>query len=462
MNNHLSKERINYILEHLEQTIDLSELRSYFVFLTDSSEILQHHNKIIFLLSNKDLDLSEISYYNDVPILFPVLKNDAPFFIFQGTNLIFNHDVLKSAFYLLSGYQELNPEYKGKFNRFAFELSIQYKLGITHKPIVNYYFEFIKSGLKEFCELNKIVFKPIHLFKTFGFFLTHDIDKVDTYSYYDLIYYIKVLLGFRKKDISFIKKVKKVIEYSYNFLFTKNNPSWDFEFLRSVEKKYNFNSTFFFLPKDVKHQDAYYSFEEPRLIELFDSLKKDNCEIGMHGTNRSATDFNHLKSNISELTKYSKYNLSGIRQHRLIFDINTTPYLHEKAGLFYDTTLGFAEHEGFRNSYCLPFKLYNFKEEKPFSHWEIPLNIMDATLFEYRKLNTQIAFESVKNIIDEIVKFNGVFTLLWHNGYFDEIIYPGIKEFYIKLLDYLSNKKATSITKDQIESILNNETKRIF
>jgi hypothetical protein len=199
------------------------------------------------------------------------------------------------------------------------------------------------------------------------------------------------------------------------------------------------------LPQDLKHQDAYYNFREDRLQKLFKRLQKEDCEIGIHGTNRSATNFDYLKSNIEELQEAANYKVSGIRQHRLIFDMNITPHLHEKAGLLYDTSLGFAEYDGFRNSYCYPFKLYNFKEEKPFKTWELPLNVMDATLFEYRKMNCTTALDSVKKIIAEIHKFNGVFTLLWHNGYFDEVINPGITKFYVDLLEYIHSLNAESV-----------------
>lgn len=455
MNNYLSEKRINYILEHLQQTIDVSLLKDRFVYLKNASEIQQYNNKIIFLLSDQCIDLNKVKYSEDIPILFPVTDNESPIFSFHGTNLIFNHDILKSAFYLLSGYQELDPEYKGKFNRFPYELSIQSKLGITGKPIVNYYFDFIKTGIKEYCTLNKIDFKPQKTFKTFGFFLTHDIDKIDTYSIYDLIYYIKVLFGISKSSLKLKIKLKKVLEYLYNFFLTKNNPSWDFDFLRSIEKKFNFKSAFYFLPKDLKHQDAYYSFNERRLQILFNKLKEEGCEIGIHGTNRSATNLSFLNANIAELEVAIQSNISGIRQHRLIYDMNITPYLHQKAKLFYDTSLGFAEHEGFRNSYCYPFKLYNFKDEKTFETWEIPLNIMDATLFEYRKLNTEDTFKTAKTIIDEVAKFNGVFTLLWHNGYFDEIITPGITEFYKELLDYIHQQNPQSITGEEMIGHLN-------
>lgn len=454
MNTFLSTQRINYVLDHLQQNVDISSLKDEFVFINDLAEIKQYKNKIIFLLSEKEFDINKVVYIKDIPILFPTQNNNNTIFSTYGTNIVFKHDLLKSAFYLLSGYQELKPEFKAKFNRFPYELSIQKKLGITVKPIVNYYFEFIKSGFEEYAKNKNLELKSRKKFNNFGFFLTHDIDKIDTYSIYDLIYYFKVLFGISKSKLKFKIKIKKATEYLFNYLFTKKNPSWDFDFLRSIEEKYNFKSAFYFLPKDLKHQDSYYSFKEKRVRKLFERLKKEACEIGIHGTNRSATDIKHLKSNINELNKAAKVKVSGIRQHRLIFDINITPFLHQEAKLTYDTSLSFAEHEGFRNSYCHPFKLYNFKEEKSFDTWEIPLNVMDATLFEYRNLNMSEAFDAVKKVINEIAKFNGIFTLLWHNGYFDEITYPGIKDFYTNILKYIKEQKAESILGSNINTFI--------
>lgn len=461
MNKYLTINQINHVLSHLNHTVDLNEIIKSFYFSSNKKLPSDLKNKIVFSLSAKKLDSKNILWAKDIPILFPMNNNQDLYSIDQNNNLIFHHDLLKSAFYLLSGYQELNPEYKDQFGRFPYELSIQKKLGIIKKPIVNYYFEFIIKGLEEFCKIHNLEFKRKKSFSPFAFFLSHDVDKIDTYNFYDFIYYLKVLFGLSKKDIPFLIKIKKVAEYGFNYFFTRKNPNWDFDFLRSTEKKFNFTSTFFFLPKDLKHQDAYYSFTEKRVQNLFKKLKAEDCEIGIHGTNRSATNLKYLESNILELEQNASIKASGIRQHRLIFDINITPYLHEKAGLIYDSSLAFAEHEGFRNSYCLPFKLYNFKEDRPFETWEIPLNLMDGTLFEYRKLNMADAIESIEEILKEIIKFNGVFSLLWHNGFFDEIIRPGINNFYNNLLKYINKNNGDSLTGFELIKKVKNEGKEI-
>jgi hypothetical protein len=442
---YLSKQKINYTLFHVSQSVDLHTTKDLFYFCTSQNVPADLKNKIVFKLSSKNLNFENILWVEDLPILFPTNNQQEPYSFDQNNNLIFHHDLLKSAFYLLSGYQELKPEYRDRFGRFPYELSIQKKLGIIKKPVVNYYFKLITQGLEEFCKIHNLEFKKEKPYNPFAFFLSHDVDKIDTYNFYDLVYYLKVLFGLSKKKIPFSKKIRKVAEYGFHFLFTRKNPNWDFDFLRGLEKQFDFTSTFYFLPKDLKHQDAYYSFHEKKVQDLFKQLKAEHCEIGIHGTNRSATHLKFLQSNIAELEKASGVNISGIRQHRLIFDMNITPYIHEEAGLAYDTSLAFAEHEGFRNSYCFPFKLYNFKEDRPFHTWQIPLHVMDATLFEYRKLTMDEAFNSVEEILNEVIKFNGVFSLLWHNGFFDEIVHPGIKTFYYNVLESIHKRKGRSI-----------------
>jgi len=82
--------------------------------------------------------------------------------------------------------------------------------------------------------------------------------------------------------------------------------------------------------------------------------------------------------------------------------------------------------------------------------WEIPLVVMDATLFYYRKLNTTDALVKMEELISEVKRFNGVFSLLWHNGYFDEKITPGIRRFYEKLLERIHEDQPESMTGSEI------------
>ena len=69
--------------------------------------------------------------------------------------------------------------------------------------------------------------------------------------------------------------------------------------------------------------------------------------------------------------------------------------------------------------------------------WEIPLAVMDASLFDYQKLEIQQAKIVLRKMIDQVKMYNGIFVVLWHNSYLDEQLYTGITKFYIRILIYL-------------------------
>ncbi|MFP4403943.1 MAG: polysaccharide deacetylase family protein [Candidatus Woesearchaeota archaeon] len=465
MKGFLNNAKINYVMYHLNHTIELDDkLKTRFVFLksNENLNVSKYRDKIIFIQNDKELKTTDIKKIKEIPVLFPISEKKEFYKIDENNNLVFYDDILKSSFYLLSGYQEYCSESRDGLGRFPYKSSIQHFLNISHKPIVNYYFEIIEEGIIRFCNIHSIPYTKQKKFKNFGFFLTHDIDKIDFYTKWYIAQKIKEILGFVQTKYSWKQNIMLLIRGLFQFLnfINRKNPSWDFNFLIEVERELNFKSAFYFLNKDILHKDSYYTYEERKVVNLINWLYNNGCEIGLHGTTRSAYDLNKLKEIYFKLQSVSPVDVSGIRQHRLLMSLPNTLINHEMVGLDYDTTLGFAENEGFRNSYCLPFKPYNFIEDKIVDIWEIPLNVMDVTLFEYRKLTFNQVKKSIEDIIHEINKFSGVFTLLWHNGYFDEIRYPGIKDFYKEILSLISKHEPENLLGYEIVEKMNKFEKR--
>jgi hypothetical protein len=162
-----------------------------------------------------------------------------------------------------------------------------------------------------------------------------------------------------------------------------------------------------------------------------------------------------MGNNLKELNEITINAVEGNRQHRLLFKIPETMRNLSKCGISYDSSLGFAAHEGFRNSYCYPFKLYDFEKDEMIHVWEIPLVVMDVTLFNYRKLSFNSAMENMDLLVEEIIKHNGIFTLLVHPETLDEEERPGIFKFYESLLDLLLSKNIIQIKISQFLKKLN-------
>ena len=68
---------------------------------------------------------------------------------------------------------------------------------------------------------------------------------------------------------------------------------------------------------------------------------------------------------------------------------------------------------------------------------------MDVT-FEKKYLNIsqEEALQKMINLANEIEKFGGCFTLLWHNTSFSDYKYKGWKEIYCKFLEFAIEKGA--------------------
>jgi len=458
MTGFLTESQIDYIFFHLNHSCTLDgEVRQRIV-CKPRKNVPEAEGKIIFRLSEEALSLDHISREDQIPILFPT-RSESGFYEMKGDNLVFNHDLLKSSFYLLSGYQELQPGKLDSLGRFAYEESIQKHLGITARPLVNYYFSIIIEGISEFCSFHKLSFRERSAYRNFAFFPTHDVDSLDTYTLYEAGFRVKQALGLSATTESRARSFRLAFRYLFQSLnvFSRKNPNWDFDKLRKAEDRYAYKSAFFFLPKDQLHVDAYYSFSESRVKQLFKTLQEQGCELGIHGTVRSSTSLEALSAELKELEHFLGQPVRGIRQHRLMFDRSLTHGIHQQAGLLYDSSLAYADHEGFRNSYCLPFRPYDHEADRMMDTWEIPLTVMDVTLFHYRKLTFEQALDAVNDLLDEVNKFKGVFVLLWHNGQNDEFLLPGITDFYLNLLKAVAVRDPENLLGPEIINRLDHE-----
>ncbi len=455
----LNKNKIEYVLFHLNNHVYLTdEIISFFCFeQTENTE-----NKIIFRLSSREYDLNRVKFCDGIPVLFPDETCDC-IFSFEKNNLIFHHDLLKSSFYLLSGYHEFKLKKRNELNRFPYDFSVQKELNIIKKPVVNYYFEMIIEGIEKFLIKRNIKLKRKIIFDNFAFMKTCDVDRIEKYHFPHLKNQLKYIFGMKPEIYScgghfeeLFLTIKNTAEKFLGFS-KKKDPYFNFDFIRKTEKKYGIDSCFYFLSKGVKNIDSYYNFSDKNIKKLICFLEKDNCEIGLHGSVKTVSDSDLMKKESDELQKSTKSDIVGCRQHRLTFHIPETGKIMEKNNFAYDASLGFAEHEGFRNSYCFPFKLYDFVADKVIDVWEFPLNVMDGTLFDYRNLDFKEALNAVGIILEEIVKFNGLFVLLWHNSFFDERKFPGITDFYRDMHKFISEKNPLCLRGKDILLILNNK-----
>jgi hypothetical protein len=384
-----------------------------------------------FFTKKEDINPGDVVWkkWKNVKIPFLFDKDESKEIVeFFDNRAVINYDIISSAFYFLTGWNEYVNNGKDRFGRVAYEYSIIKKLGIVETPVVNYYFDILFTALKKVTDVQKINFDDNHDFVTV---LTHDIDTCKS--------------AWLEGGLSELKKKRPFgIPYLFFKKITGNDLWMNFQTVSETDLRYGKSSTFFFLSekgKAGKIKNADYNIKSGNIRKHIAGLIDRGHEIGVHG---SAGTHLSAKKLSNDINKTGVNNIIGNRFHFLLFDIVKTVNVLSDANIKYDTTLGFAEHPGFRRGICYPFFLYDFENGKTSNVLEIPLILMDSTLQnkKYMNLKKEDGPDKIKAVIDEIKKFNGVFTILWHNTFFSKYKYGGWKRVYISILDYCNENNS--------------------
>lgn len=356
-------------------------------------------------------------------------------------------DVVSAAFYLLSGWQEYFSEERDRHGRFPYAASVQHHYGFVTVPVVNYYFDLLKTAV-EHVTGQALAPRRWADGAPFAAFVTHDIDNL--YSAW-------------KQPAKEALRQGQLLRFGrqlWHHLTQKD--AWDnLTLVQRTVAGYGAKSTFFFLPEHRKATNgtpnADYYIRQQVTEQQIRAIQAQGSEIAVHGSIGTSSDSPSLMidaGNIREILNQSfdSKTILGNRFHYLSWEPTITPFVLECIPFHYDTTLGFAEHFGFRHSYCRPFHPFDFTRQQAFGFLEIPLNVMDATLHHpnYLKLEPPEILPALQPMFEEIEQFGGVCTLLWHNENFDPANeHTGPRQFHV-IMEYLRSRRVTFVNGQDI------------
>jgi len=375
-----------------------------------------------------------------IPLLFqkkvedPIIQFDR-----KGNNVIITADILSSAFYFVSCWQEYYNKKKDDFGRFPVTESLLYKLSVLDIPVVNYYFDILATAIGKL--LNE---KPI-IKNSFSTIITHDIDKCMT-GWKENAFYLfntgKILKGFQ---VILNKTFKKDIWFNFDKIL-------------KIEKDLNLKSTFFILTKHKKYKkfsNADYNLKNPDLQNVLNKIEETGSEIALHGSIGSGWIHDFLPEEIKELNR----TISGNRFHYLAVQIPDSFEIIENNKLKYDSSLGFSAKIGFRSGICFPYKPFNFKTNKAFSFFEHPVMVMDTTLInkKYMGLDPEDSMKIISKLLNEVQKFNGIFVILWHNTLFSGYKYEKWKNLFNNIIKLCKEQNAVFLSAKEITDRYNSQ-----
>lgn len=332
-------------------------------------------------------------------------------------------DILGSAFFMLSRYEEIVRKDRDEHGRFLVKSSIAGQENFIDRPLITEYVEVLWSIIIYIWPFLK------RKQRTFQTIVTADVDYPYDCASKSFASQCKQLGG----DVIRRKKISLAFKNSANYLLSKFDCfAFDayyplFNWMMSVNEKFGNIITFYFIAANsAKPIDGCYSLDEKIVRKLIREIHARGHLIGLHGSYNSGFELSQLELEFANLKKVMneegiRQKLIGGRQHYLRWDMSITPGYLEKIGLDYDSTLTYAEHAGFRCGTCHSYNLYDLIERRELSIIEQPFVMMEKSIMtgSYQGLAGDQALEYMTSLKKVCKKFSGQFVILWHNSFFE-------------------------------------------
>src|SRR6201993_2308922 len=354
------------------------------------SEINITPHTLLFEKGIKQQNIS-ISSWNGIPTLFKNANTQVPF------------DIFAASFFLMSRYEEYLPHITDNHNRFEADNSLAFQNNFLHLPVINMWaVELKKLILAKHLDLK-------HKENTYTYISTIDIDNAWAYRN----------KGVMRTAGAFIKAIGKqkfadIKERLLTLLGRQHDPYDTYDYILSMQKKYNLSMIYFFLLGNYGVNDKNISANNPKFQALIKHLG-DYAETGIHPSFGSNENVQQVRIEVSRLTSITHKNTTKSRQHFLKLHLPETYKNIISCGIQEDYTMGFASKAGFRASVCSPFKWFDLDADEETSLTVYPFCVMDGTLKTYMNLNQEQAIKQCAELINQIKKVNGTCITLWHN-----------------------------------------------
>ena len=345
-----------------------------------------------------------------------------------GETLVVHADLVASAFFLLSRYDEvIHRAKRDPFGRFPGCESIANRAGFIDRPVVDEYGKLIRKWLQD----SGVSLKNVapHLSRIN---LTHDVDAPfhcrtwrnvarNVFSGQSLFCAMRAKYGRLENDLY----------YTFPRILKQNN-----KLQEEVGEKLCQTILFFKAGGKTKNDKPRYDLYGKDIRALFTLCREQGAAIGLHSSFQAGMEPACIASEKKKLEDAYGQEIRHNRHHFLSSREPEDMEMLEQAGITDDYTMGYADITGFRLGTSFPVRYINPVTRRLTSLTLHPLVIMDGTLFNsnYMNLTAEQAEDHCKQLIHNIRQVNGELTLLWHNTVFAKHTGGYLRTLYSNLL----------------------------
>jgi peptidoglycan/xylan/chitin deacetylase (PgdA/CDA1 family) len=313
---------------------------------------------------------------------------------------------------MLTRWEEHVNKNRDNHNRFPATESLAFKNNFLDRPVVNEYVEMLKNMLL------KVGLDQQLKTRNYQLFLTHDVDV--PLKYPNIKSGLREIVGDIVKRKDFKQAYRNLYQKIKVHIGVQKDPFDTFDYLMDISEKNNVKSYFFFMGQGLTSYDNMYKSSDKFIKELIKKIKGRGHFIGIHPTYDAYNNKEQFKKEKEELEKNLDSKINFGREHYLRFEVPTTWQIWEDNGMVWDSTLSYADKEGFRCGVCYEYSVFNILTRKKLNLKEKPLIVMDGSFTNYQiDMKPQEVEKKIEYYIKKVNKYNGEFILLWHNSSFN-------------------------------------------
>lgn len=323
---------------------------------------------------------------------------------FFGTNQGFSFDFFAAAFYLITRYEEYNPQsQKDQYGRFKHENALAYKYEFLHLPLIQCWLKKLKD--KGYLPINFQLPK-------FSFIPTYDIDMAYSYLHRGVITNAG---GFFKDFIN--GNIASVEERIAVLTSQKADPYDVYNWLDLLHDSLDLKPIYFFLVAN-RNKGADKNIP-PKNLALKKLIKQHSEKyiVGIHPSIQSNKAKSLLEGEIASLQSNSEVDITRSRQHYIFLQFPDTYRSLIATGITDDYSMGYANVHGFRASCSFPYKWYDLEKDMPTALIVHPFCYMDSTAIFHLSMHVAEAAKVMQQYIDTIKEYGGECIMIHHNNF---------------------------------------------
>lgn len=342
---------------------------------------------------------------NDYCDNLPVIYGDCKF-VETENGISLGADIFGSIFFMISRWEEAAFKDKDMHGRFNEEMSLAVRNNFIRRPVVDEYIDLLKKLI------NKL--DPSIEFQAREPQINITCD-VDSYEKFLPGKTLKMFAGHVLKRLDPVLFVSDLIKYTAK-IFGAKDPYDKFDRIFRIAEKFDTKPVFFILAApEGPYNDGWFS-RVTKDSAIFRELASRGAETALHYGYFSLLNENNIIGEKFELEKKYSTAVEKGRAHFLQFDIRSSFSILERSGIKEDYTLGYSANSGFRCGTGRAFRPWDFNNRKPYEIKEIPLIVMDTTLYGHKRMKRLNMKKEFDYFVGLSRKLKTDITILIHNS----------------------------------------------